>query len=348
MSERPRISVLRFRQLSTGRFYVPRDEIDERRDVRERRQPAARALELTARAVRRPRSAPGTPPPPRWWSPRTSSSRSPARPKTSASAARRGEVLAALERALGVPEGGLHPGLARRPLVVHGRGILELPPGRGRAATWRGAPDGRDRILRPVTPDPLLLRRRLPVLVHGVPVVEAAEDEGRARGRMAAVRAAAGAEAAPRGPGRPPPHRLDAATCTGARCGGDRDPPAALPAPLDASDGCLPVGERRGPAPRASSTRSTRRSSARGSTSRPTPRSAAPPTSPGSTRSRRSRRPTTTRTSEHGSAAIRREAEAAGVAGVPTLLTEDGRTHWGMGGVERLLADEPLVPRATG
>ena len=45
---------------------------------------------------------------------------------------------------------------------------------------------------------------------------------------------------------------------------------------------------------------------------------------------------------------IRREAEAAGVAGVPTLLTEDGRTHWGMGGVERLLADEQLVPRATG
>jgi predicted DsbA family dithiol-disulfide isomerase len=44
---------------------------------------------------------------------------------------------------------------------------------------------------------------------------------------------------------------------------------------------------------------------------------------------------------------IRREAEAAGVAGVPTLLTDDGRTHWGMGGVERLLADEPLVPRVT-
>ena len=44
---------------------------------------------------------------------------------------------------------------------------------------------------------------------------------------------------------------------------------------------------------------------------------------------------------------IRGEAEAAGVSGVPTLLTEDGRTHWGMGGVERLLADEPLVPRAV-
>ena len=43
--------------------------------------------------------------------------------------------------------------------------------------------------------------------------------------------------------------------------------------------------------------------------------------------------------------AIRRQAESAGVAGVPTLLTADGRSHWGMGGVERLLAGEPLVPR---
>lgn len=42
---------------------------------------------------------------------------------------------------------------------------------------------------------------------------------------------------------------------------------------------------------------------------------------------------------------IRAEAEEAGVRGVPTLLTADGRTHWGMGGVERLLAGESLVPR---
>ena len=42
---------------------------------------------------------------------------------------------------------------------------------------------------------------------------------------------------------------------------------------------------------------------------------------------------------------IRREAEAAGTRGVPTLLTEDGRTHWGMGGLERLLAGEALIPR---
>jgi predicted DsbA family dithiol-disulfide isomerase len=43
---------------------------------------------------------------------------------------------------------------------------------------------------------------------------------------------------------------------------------------------------------------------------------------------------------------IRAEAEAAGVAGVPSLLTEDGQTHWGMGGLERLRGGLPLVPRA--
>jgi predicted DsbA family dithiol-disulfide isomerase len=43
---------------------------------------------------------------------------------------------------------------------------------------------------------------------------------------------------------------------------------------------------------------------------------------------------------------IRAVAEEAGVAGVPTLLTEDGRSHWGMGGLERELAGEPLVPRS--
>jgi predicted DsbA family dithiol-disulfide isomerase len=42
---------------------------------------------------------------------------------------------------------------------------------------------------------------------------------------------------------------------------------------------------------------------------------------------------------------IRAEAEAAGVAGVPSLLTEDGQTHWGMGGLERLAGGLPLVPR---
>lgn len=43
---------------------------------------------------------------------------------------------------------------------------------------------------------------------------------------------------------------------------------------------------------------------------------------------------------------IRRDAEAAGLRGVPALVTSDGRSHWGMGGVERLLAGEPLVPRS--
>jgi predicted DsbA family dithiol-disulfide isomerase len=43
--------------------------------------------------------------------------------------------------------------------------------------------------------------------------------------------------------------------------------------------------------------------------------------------------------------AIRAEAEAAGVRGVPTLLTQDGRTHWGTGGIERLREGLPLVPR---
>ena len=42
---------------------------------------------------------------------------------------------------------------------------------------------------------------------------------------------------------------------------------------------------------------------------------------------------------------IRREADAAGVRGVPSLLAESGESHWGMGGLERLLAGEALVPR---
>jgi len=44
---------------------------------------------------------------------------------------------------------------------------------------------------------------------------------------------------------------------------------------------------------------------------------------------------------------IRLEAETAGVRGVPSLVTEDGRTHWGMGGLERLLEGRPLVPRTV-
>jgi predicted DsbA family dithiol-disulfide isomerase len=44
---------------------------------------------------------------------------------------------------------------------------------------------------------------------------------------------------------------------------------------------------------------------------------------------------------------IRAVAETARVAGVPSLLTEDGETHWGMGGLERLRNGQPLVPRAA-
>jgi 2-hydroxychromene-2-carboxylate isomerase len=44
---------------------------------------------------------------------------------------------------------------------------------------------------------------------------------------------------------------------------------------------------------------------------------------------------------------VRTAAEQAGVRGVPSVCTADGRTHWGMGGVERLLAGEPLVPRPS-
>jgi predicted DsbA family dithiol-disulfide isomerase len=43
---------------------------------------------------------------------------------------------------------------------------------------------------------------------------------------------------------------------------------------------------------------------------------------------------------------IRREAEVAGVRGVPSLVADNGESHWGMGGLERLLAGEALVPRA--
>jgi predicted DsbA family dithiol-disulfide isomerase len=43
---------------------------------------------------------------------------------------------------------------------------------------------------------------------------------------------------------------------------------------------------------------------------------------------------------------VRAEAEAAGVRGVPSLLTDEGESHWGMGGVERLLGGGSLVPGA--
>jgi len=44
---------------------------------------------------------------------------------------------------------------------------------------------------------------------------------------------------------------------------------------------------------------------------------------------------------------IREEAAANGIRGVPSLLTSGGESHWGMGGLARLLAGEVLVPRAV-
>ena len=44
---------------------------------------------------------------------------------------------------------------------------------------------------------------------------------------------------------------------------------------------------------------------------------------------------------------IRAVAEATGVRGVPTLVSEDDESHWGMGGLQRYLAGEPLVPRTA-
>jgi hypothetical protein len=44
---------------------------------------------------------------------------------------------------------------------------------------------------------------------------------------------------------------------------------------------------------------------------------------------------------------IRRDAEAMGIRGVPSLLTDGGESHWGMGGLARLVAGEELVPRAS-
>jgi 2-hydroxychromene-2-carboxylate isomerase len=45
-------------------------------------------------------------------------------------------------------------------------------------------------------------------------------------------------------------------------------------------------------------------------------------------------------------AEIRADAEAAGVAGVPSLVAGE-QQHWGTGGVERLLRGDALIPRAT-
>lgn len=42
---------------------------------------------------------------------------------------------------------------------------------------------------------------------------------------------------------------------------------------------------------------------------------------------------------------IREDAERRSVRGVPSILTSDGHTHWGMGGLERMFEGQPLIPR---
>jgi predicted DsbA family dithiol-disulfide isomerase len=44
-------------------------------------------------------------------------------------------------------------------------------------------------------------------------------------------------------------------------------------------------------------------------------------------------------------AEIRTAAERSAVRGVPSVLTDDGRTHWGMGGLDRLMDGRALIPR---
>ena len=42
---------------------------------------------------------------------------------------------------------------------------------------------------------------------------------------------------------------------------------------------------------------------------------------------------------------VRAEAASVDVRGVPSVLSGDGGTHWGMGGLQRVFDGEPLVPR---
>jgi hypothetical protein len=126
------MSVLRFRQLSTGRFYVPGDEVHERRDVRVRGEPAARLFELTARAGRLAHLraiARGA----EVMEPANELLLVAGETEDVGEAAGDDEIFASLERALGVPEGSLYPGLAGWPFVLHpGDRTCRVPPRRGR------------------------------------------------------------------------------------------------------------------------------------------------------------------------------------------------------------------------
>ena len=202
-------------------------------------------------------------------------------------------------------------------------------------------------ILRPRRGEsPLLLRRRLPVLVHGVSCRRDGGGRAARRGRVASVRAAAGAR------GRC--SRCAATTCgstgRGTSTRGRRR--SAWRSTCRATNPAPPCLSRPacGPRRRGSSARVQARPlrgvllRRRGHRHRPGDR--ARRRARGARPGRGGRRRPTTRSSTAGCVPSASEAEAAGVAGVPSLLAEDGRSHWGMGGIERLLAGEPLVPRA--
>jgi predicted DsbA family dithiol-disulfide isomerase len=326
------MSVLRFRQLSTGRFYVPRDEVHECRDVGIRAEPTTRLLELTARAV----GLPGLRPVPRGaevMEPADELLPVAGNAEDAGEPARDDQVLAALEGALRVPESGLDPGLARWPLVLHaGDRTCRVPPRRGR-------------ILRPVERIRFYFDVVCPYSYMESRVVEAAEDSGRlevewlpfelrpAPKPLLEVRGdhlrtdwtnvvyrralAAGVEI--HLPRFQPRSTLPMAACLWAR---DEGRLRELKHALYEAFFCEGLDI-------ATDAEIARAAGIAGLD------------------------PVAAVTAAYDHAhierlrSVRRDAEAAGVAGVPTLLTEDGRTHWGMGGVERLLADEPLVPRAA-
>jgi hypothetical protein len=114
------MSVLRFRQLSTRRFYVPLNELNERCGGSERCETAARPLELTVCAG----AVSGLPPVPRGGEVMEAADELlllAGEAEDRSETARGEEVLPAFEGAFGVPERSPHPVLARWPLVVHGR-----------------------------------------------------------------------------------------------------------------------------------------------------------------------------------------------------------------------------------
>src|SRR5262245_25403445 len=87
-----------------------------------------------------------------------------------------------------------------------------------------------------------LLRRRLPILIHGGTCSRGRPGRWDGRDRVAALRAAARAAPAARGAGRPPAYGLDRQRLPAGPGARHRDPPTSLPAALDAPACRLPVG----------------------------------------------------------------------------------------------------------